>query len=211
MKKRNMMLLTSMLLAVLIIAGGTFAWFTASTAPIKNEFKAGTLKFKTYECFDKHAAENVNPGDCIGKSVYFQNTGTKRMYVRVKVTPNFDETIANMPINVGWVEHNGYYYYRFPVLPGWFTTPLMNKVCFDGEGMGNEYQGQEMTLQIEPEAVQVTNGASTHVWGVHPWYLGAALRGGEIDPNYVPEDYGPSTEIAPVMDFEGELEVYENN
>ena len=158
---------TSMLLAVLIVAGGTFAWFTASTKPIKNEFKAGTLKFNTYECFDKLRAKNVNPGDCIGKSVYFKNTGTKKMYIRVKVTHNLNPDIVEFTPNLGWVQQGEYYYYRFPVLPGWHTIPLMDKVCFSGENMGNEYQGAEFNLTLEPDAVQTTNGAPMAEWGLY--------------------------------------------
>lgn len=120
-------------------------------------------------------ATNVNPGDCYNKIVFVENEGTKRMFVRVKLTPEFpnmvngDLNLVDFPILNGWVLHtDGYYYYPHELAPGADTPNLIKKVCFDGPGMGNEYQGQKFTLTVESEAIQVTNGAALAEWGVNP-------------------------------------------
>lgn len=180
MKKRSIVLVTSMMLAVLLIAGGTFAWFTASADPVRNEFKAGTLEMGLYDVFNTCLAQNVNPGDCFQKAVWVCNTGTKRMYVRVKVSEEFAglPTVGVVNYNINdkyWVDHgDGYYYYKYQLPKGCCTPPLFKlntrckkipSLCFDGEAMNDDYQGKDFTVIIESDAVQVTNGAPAAVWG----------------------------------------------
>ena len=170
MKKRTMMLVVSMTLAVLLIAGGTFAWFTAQADPVVNEFKAGTLLLGVTEVFDEEMAQNVNPGDCYEKIVRLCNEGTKRMFVRVAIDAMFEdeletEGVVSYDIGEGWIDGgDGYYYYQDSVCPGHCTPELITEVCFDGENMDNDYQGKGFTLTITPDAVQATNGAADSVW-----------------------------------------------
>lgn len=175
MKKRNLMLGTAIMLAVLLVAGGTMAWFTASTQPVENEFTAGTLEIKLVDEFE--GAPNVNPGDCYEKLVYVENIGTKRALVRIKKDMVFSDELSldvlDYELGQGWVEVGEYFYYEDilqPTVdgePGEQTTPLFAEneegfnICFAGEGMGNEYQGAELTITIEAEAIQATNGAPT--------------------------------------------------
>lgn len=171
MKKRKMMLGMSVVLAVLLIAGGTFAWFTASADPVVNEFEAGTLKLSVKECFNQCDAMNVNPGDTIKKRVIFCNDGTKRMFVRVDLdaafeNENLDLDVVDYEIGEGWIKgEDGLYYYEKSVCPGECTPYLIKGVTFDGEGMDNEYQGEKFTLTVKSEAIQATNGAAEAVWG----------------------------------------------
>ncbi len=167
---------SAIMLVVLLVAGGTLAWFTASTEPVVNEFTAGTLKMNLVDSYC--IATNVNPGDCYDKIIFVENEGTKRMFVRVKLTPEFtnmpngDLSLVDFPILNGWVLHtDGYYYYPFELAPGADTPNLIKQVCFDGPGMGNEYQGVEFTLTVESEAIQVTNGAALAEWGIDPLTL----------------------------------------
>lgn len=182
MKKRKIMLLASMMLAVLLIAGGTFAWFTASADPVVNEFTAGTVDLEIKEIFD--GAPNVNPGDCYKKVIYIKNTGTKKAYIRIKADAVFTalegHTLSNDVLRYGlaepgffgllpgWTEKDGYFYYNHIVYPGHYTKPLLNcnRICFDGPSMGNEYQGAELKITINAEAIQATNGAIQAEWGV---------------------------------------------
>ncbi len=178
MKKRTTMLIMSMTLAVLLIAGGTFAWFTATADPVVNEFQAGTLIMSVEECFNACDARNVNPGDCIQKHVRFHNDGTKRMFVRVDLEEIFmDMTGANLDpdgivsydLGPNWVLHtDGYYYYTLEVEAGDVTEEIISEVCFDGPAMDNTYQGSKFTLTVKSEAIQVTNGAAEDVWGIDP-------------------------------------------
>lgn len=185
MKKRNLMLGSALLLVVLLVAGGTFAWFTATTEPVVNEFTAGTVEIELIDIFD--GAPNVNPGDCYRKVIYVKNTGTKRAYIRLEADAVFEAVNGdilsndvlsygiNDPINwgpfnllPGWEYEDGYFYYNRIVHPGYHTRPLLecNRVCFDGEDMDNTYQGAELDITIKAEAIQATNGAIQAEWGV---------------------------------------------
>lgn len=176
MKKRNLMLGSAIILAVLLVAGGTLAWFTAEADPVTNEFTAGTLEMELMDYFCERI--NVNPGDSYPKAVYVKNTGSKRMFTRIKLIPEFvdvpnaDISLVNYEILNGWVLHtDGYYYYPFKLAPGTPTPPIIEKVSFDGPGMGNEYQGKMFTLTAESDSIQVTNDAAETVWGVDPLTL----------------------------------------
>lgn len=182
--KKRMVMVTSLMLAVLLIGGGTFAWFTASATPARNDFKAGTLKMGLHDVFTTSLAQNVNPGDCFQKAVWVCNTGTKKMYVRVRVTEESVDGLSfagvvNYNINTDyWVPHSdGWIYYKY-ILPAnsslSSTAPLFKlntwckkipSLCFDGEAMTNDFQGKAYSVVIESEAVQTTNGAPGAVWG----------------------------------------------
>lgn len=182
MKKRNLILGSAILLVVLLVAGGTFAWFTAEADPVVNEFTAGTLEIKLIDIFD--GAPNVNPGDCYRKVIYVKNTGTKKAYIRLEADAVFDNPALstsilgygiNDPINFGpmnllpgWEYDDGYFYYNRIVYPGYCTRPLLqcNRICFNGEDMGNEYQGAKLDITIKAGAIQATNGAIQEEWGV---------------------------------------------
>lgn len=180
MKKRNIMLGSAILLAVLLVAGGTMAWFTAD-ANITNSFKAGTVKIEI-NGQSETVVENVNPGDSYDNEVSVKNAGSKRAYMRVELVPKFvgvegntlsAEGIVTYPILANWVLHtDGWYYYKNIVQPGASTTNLIEEVLFAGAGMGNEYQGAEFTLTVNAQAIQATNGAINDEWGVNPAVLG---------------------------------------
>ncbi len=216
MKKRNMMLLTSMMLAVLLIAGGTFAWFTAETEEVTNVFTAGTLEIELIESFCPPT--NVNPGDCVTKDVKIKNIGTKYAVVRIEKSDVFemannagwlDTDVVTYTLGTNWIEKDGYFIYK-KVLgtrdPGFLfpgnnkTTSLFknNKVCFSGPDMGNEYQGAEYSMIIKGEGIQATNDAPEE-WGLtvtwnfwsDPGTVGTmsmmALDAGETDVESIPD------------------------
>lgn len=116
MKKKKWIIGLALLLTVLIVTGGTMAWFTTTTDPIDNKFKAGTLKIQLVDVFDEGAAQNVNPGDCFSKDVYVKNIGSKRAMVRIKAEMVFEGGLDLDPVkyelNDSWELKNGYYYYK---------------------------------------------------------------------------------------------------
>ncbi len=176
MKKRKWMLGSAMLLVVILVAGGTLAWFTATADPVVNEFTAGTLEIELIDEFD--GAPNVNPGDCYDKEVYVRNLGTKRAFIRIEKNiafePELDLDVVEYELGAGWVEYNGYFYYTLEVAAeGGETGPLFvdNQICFNGEGMDNDYQGAVLEITIAAEAIQVTNGAALAQWGIDPTTL----------------------------------------
>lgn len=172
MKKRNIMIGSAILLAVMLVAGGTMAWFTAE-AKVENKFKAGTVALKINDTFVMENAQNVNPGDKYDKVVSITNEGTKRAYIRVKLTPLFDNeldtSVVTYPILENWVLHtDGWYYYKNIVIPGATTTNIIKEVKFAGAAMNNDYQGASFTLTVDAEAIQATNGAISDQWLVTP-------------------------------------------
>ena len=197
MNKKNLLIGSALVLAALLVVGGTMAWFTADADPIINTFTAGTVEIKLHDVqmdngeellFPENGIGNVNPGDEYDKIVYVENTGTKAVYVRVKLTPAWtkgndllpakvgDVAMATFPLlNNGWVLHtDGWYYYTEPLAGApadevnRVTTHLIEKVKFAGAAMTNDYQGATFTLKVEAEAIQASNGAALDQWGVDP-------------------------------------------
>ena len=178
MKKKNLVLITTAALVVLLIAGGTMAWFTAEADPVVNEFTAGTVDLKLIDRFE--GAPNVNPGDCYKKVIAVKNTGSKKAYIRIKADAVFDGGQSTNVLRYGlakpglfgllpgWTEKDGYFYYNQIVYPDHYTKPLLkcNRICFDGPSMDNTYQGAELDITINAEAIQATNGAIQAEWGV---------------------------------------------
>ncbi len=64
-----------------------------------------------------------------------------------------------------------YWYYKGMFDPAEVDGPkevtVLSKVCLDGAGTGNEYQGATYTLSMNFEAIQVTNEAVNDAWGVY--------------------------------------------
>ena len=202
MNKKNLLIGSALVLAALLVVGGTMAWFTAAAGPVTNTFKAGTVEIELHDVqmgdneeettFPTAGISNVNPGDEYDKIVYVENTGSKAIYVRVKLTPGWKDDEGNsLALEVGtpavpmatfpivgdkWVFHtdDGWYYYTEPLagavvdVANAVTTHLIEKVKFAGAAMTNDYQGATFTLKVEAEAIQASNGAALDQWGVDP-------------------------------------------
>lgn len=98
----NRKILTSLLIiamAAAAIGGGTLAWFTDSATITPNEFQAGTLKIRADEtwAYEGGRLENWNPGDCTDKKVEVEVTGTKRAFLRMKVTETW-QLVGGSPV-----------------------------------------------------------------------------------------------------------------
>ena len=194
MNRKNLLIGSALVLAALLVVGGTMAWFTAAAEPVTNTFIAGTVEIELHDedgqgaVFSPNGITNVNPGDEYGKVVYVENTGSKAVYVRVKLSPAWTKRTAPLPLQVegvdmatfpivgtDWVLHtDGYYYYKNPLAgaaagePNPVTTHLIEKVKFAGAAMTNDYQGATFTLKVEAEAIQASNGAALDQWEVDP-------------------------------------------
>ena len=88
MKKRNIMIGSAIVLAVLLVVG-TMAWFTDSKA-VTNTFQAGTVEIE----LDENNFENItnwNPGDTTTKDVDVIVKSTKQTYVRILLEPTWGD------------------------------------------------------------------------------------------------------------------------
>jgi len=199
MNRKNLLIGSALVLAALLVVGGTMAWFTAAADPVTNKFTAGTVEIELHDVggydseqnevpFTPNGIPNVNPGDEYLKTVYVENTGSKAVYVRVKLTPAWTKGTASLPLDVegvdmatfpivgtDWVLHtDGWYYYTEPLAGApadevnRVTTHLIEQVIFAGAAMTNDYQGATFTLKVEAEAIQASNGAALDQWGVDP-------------------------------------------
>ena len=204
MNKKNLLIGSALVLAALLVVGGTMAWFTAGAGPVTNTFIAGTVEIELHDVtyddlqvlvpFPENRIQNVNPGDEYTKIVYVENTGSKAVYVRVYLTPAWTKGTGSLPLDVegvdmatfpivgtDWVLHtDGWYYYTEPLAGApadevnRVTTHLIEKVEFAGAAMTNDYQGATFTLTVEAEAIQASNGAALDQWGVDPSTLAIA-------------------------------------
>ena len=88
MNRKIMFSLVIIVMALALVIGGTFAWFTA-TAEKENVFTAGTVMINLVEDFTQYDVtlkpENVNPGDCFKKEFTITNTGSKYFLLRMKL------------------------------------------------------------------------------------------------------------------------------
>ncbi|HRC53739.1 MAG TPA: TasA family protein [Bacillota bacterium] len=201
MNRKNLLIGSALILAALLVVGGTMAWFTAAADPVINTFEAGTVEIELHDVqmgeneeevrFPENGIGNVNPGDEYEKIVYVENTGTKAIYVRVKLTPAWTKGESSLPLQVGsvdmatfpivgtdWVLHtDGWYYYTEPLagaadnVANAVTTHLIEKVKFAGAAMTNDYQGATFTLTVEAEAVQASHEAYKDEWGTGITFL----------------------------------------
>lgn len=189
MKKRNLMLGSAILLVVLLVAGGTMAWFT-DDVEVTNTFTAGTVDVDLIENgnlvvgedFTGLEIENVNPGDTERKEITVKSNGSKRTYVRIKLTPEwilaegksfpegfYDNSLPPAELvglnETDWIFADGYYYYKDILATNDITSKLITGVKFDGPTMNNEYQGATFKLKVEVESIQATNNAYES-WGI---------------------------------------------
>lgn len=98
MKKKNL-IITSSVLAALAIAGGAFAFFT-STQTATNTFTVGNVEIELTEpSWDPEVKPVVTPGQVIAKDPTITNTGTIDAYGFVKVDIPYE--------NVSAIDENG--------------------------------------------------------------------------------------------------------
>lgn len=170
MKKRILILL-SLVVVFAIVAGGTFAWFTSTAKPVTNTFKTGTVAVEVNENGFENI-DNWNPGDTTNKDVTVISKGSKKTYVRVKLTKMWTNELPNDNVelvlanNNDWVYSDGWYYYKNILTKDQETSKLLDAVKLIGPVTNNEYQGQTLSVNVETEAVQATHEAYKDVWGL---------------------------------------------
>ncbi len=163
--KRSLVLVVSVLVLLLAVAGGTLAWLTAQTDGVVNTFTPAQVSCEVTENFDGTTKSNVN----------VENTSNIPAYIRVKlVTYRVNEdgqhiggtaTIPDFTPGTNWVEHDGYYYYTRPVAPG--QTPETNLI--DTITLSSSYidaDGGKQVIEVMAEAIQsVPKAAVQAAWG----------------------------------------------
>lgn len=175
--KTKLMAVSTILLMVLMIAGGTMAWFNSSTGTINNEFKMGTVDVVVVEEFPEEGYNKVTTIEPYTKNVRVQSLGSKKTYVRVRLVPQWSDPslpVSNVQLTFAgdmgeyWYDNtkvDGYYYYKYYLTkekPE--TSDLLASVKFTE--LGPEYDEATFTLKVVAEGVQITNNAYQDVWGL---------------------------------------------
>ena len=164
--KRSIVLVASVLVLLLAVAGGTMAWLIANTGPVVNSFTPAHVSCAVTEDFD----------GTIKRSVNVTNTGDIDAYIRVKlVTYRVNDdgqhiggtaAIPAFTPGDGWVKYGDYYYYTYPVAPGQQPeTPLIDSLTLTGSY--SDADGGKQALEIMAEAIQsAPEEAAGQAWGV---------------------------------------------
>lgn len=163
--KRSLVLVVSVLVLLLAVAGGTLAWLTAQTDGVVNTFTPAQVSCEVTEDFNGTTKSNVN----------VTNKSDISAYIRVKlVTYRVNDagqhiggtaTIPTFTPGQGWVEHDGYYYYTLPVAAGGKpATNLTNSMTLTGSY--NDADGGKQVIEVMAEAIQsVPEAAVQAAWG----------------------------------------------
>lgn len=176
-KKLSALLLAGTLTAGVV--GGTFAWFTSKDT-VTNQFATGGTNdddsnpgIDIWEKFEKPT--NVVPGTTTDKLVQVKNTSTYDQFIRVKITPKWEDEELNTTEGLSylglnfvegslgdeqgqWLKGGDYYYYIGKVAGGKFTNTLLESVTLS-KNAGNEYKNQKYQVVVDADSIQADNGA----------------------------------------------------
>jgi alternate signal-mediated exported protein len=145
-KRSNKPLIAGVILAVVGVIGGTFAYFT-STDTFTNVFSTKPYVMEVTEVFE--SPTDWTPGTTTNKTVIATNKGDVPSAVRVKLTENWVDANGNpLPLvdnnNVSaaiinfaidfssnWVKNGNYYYYKKALSKNESTSSLLESVTFN--------------------------------------------------------------------------------
>ena len=173
---------TALTITVLSFFYSTLAYFTdiesanhgmIATGQASVEIIDVTYPYGSNIAVPPGTAIRIMPGHEISKTLTARNTGSLPLYVRVQLHSDItlaqharsaesqiDLSLVGYDINlVDWVEHDGYYYYRTPLIGGTEAVPLFTKVIFS-EQMGNLYKDSTIVFRARIEVVQANNNAA---------------------------------------------------
>ena len=167
--KRSLVLVVSVLVLLLAVAGGTLAWLTAQTDGVVNTFTPAQVSCEVTEDFNGTIKSNVN----------VENTSNIPAYIRVKLV-TYRVNAQNQHIGgtaeipefkpgEGWVKYGEYYYYTRPVAPDNNSPdiPLIDETGIKLTGSYDDADGGKQVIEVMAEAIQSspTEAVGT-AWGV---------------------------------------------
>ena len=167
--KRSLVLVVSVLVLLLAVAGGTLAWLTANTGPVVNTFTPAQVSCEVTEDFNGTIKSNVN----------VENTSNIPAYIRVKLV-TYRVNAQNQHIGgtaeipefkpgEGWVKYGEYYYYTRPVAPDNNSPdiPLIDETGIKLTGSYDDADGGKQVIEVMAEAIQSSPAKAVgESWGV---------------------------------------------
>ena len=167
--KRSIVLVVSVLVLLLAVAGGTLAWLTAQDS-VNNTFTPAHVTCKVEETFNGTTKENVS----------IKNTSDIPAYIRAYIVVTWKDAAGNvygqkpvanadytmeMAQNTGWVTGSDGYYYYTDAVDSKGKTGVLIKSCT--EITGKAPVGCNLSVEIMAEAIQsVPEEAVEDAWGV---------------------------------------------
>ena len=168
--KRSFVLVASVLVLLLAVAGGTLAWLTANTGPVVNTFTPAHVTCDVEETFNGTTKENVsikNAGDIPAyiRATYVVNWLDSAGNIVTSVPEGYSYELQENPNNTWTKGKDGYFYYLTPVAPKDSTHgSLLNCTVTCPENP--EYR---LSVEILATAIQSTPAkAVTEAWGATP-------------------------------------------
>lgn len=161
--KKKWTIATVLLLAVALLAVGTWAYFSA-VGTADNVITMGSVKLALHDedgAGQPFTTVSAMPGSVVDKVVYVENVGSGAFYTRVKITPEVvdangelvpltDRSLLTLDLSTDWIPGtDGYYYYNGTLSPKAATSKLFNHVTFSKD-MGNEYQNTTVQSTSRP-------------------------------------------------------------
>lgn len=129
-----------------------------------------------------NAPIQIHPGEIASKQVTVKNTGPIKIFVRVRMHPQFtlSEENAGKPVDPSlvscnvdhrfWLLQGDYYYFYRALAPGEETPPIFTNVTFD-QAMDNTYTNSTITFLVDAAAVPANPNAAS-VYDAAHWPMG---------------------------------------
>ena len=168
--KRSLVLVVSVLVLLLAVAGGTLAWLTAQDS-VNNTFTPAHVTCTVEETFNGTEKTNVQ----------IKNTSDIPAYIRAYIVVTWKDSTGNVygqkPVagtdykmsintNKGWTQKDGYWYCNTAVASGGFTPVLIDSCTSNNSAPNDNYN---LSVEIIAEAIQsVPDTAVKEAWGVVP-------------------------------------------
>ena len=167
-RQKATVLLTSLILMLTLLIGGTVAFLIATDESAKNEFRDSTVSCQVHE-------ESFNGTTKSGITI--KNTGDTTAYIRAAIVVTWKDADGNIyagkPVagtdytisyGANWFLDDGFYYYKNPVTAGSSTTNLI-ETCAPVDT--NTPAGYGLNVEILGSAIQsVPVNAVVERWGV---------------------------------------------
>ena len=168
--KRSLVLVVSVLVLLLAVAGGTLAWLTAQDS-VNNTFTPAHVTCTVEETFNGTEKTNVQ----------IKNTSDIPAYIRAYIVVTWKDAdgnvygklpVANTDYTMtmgpnGWAQKDGYWYCNTAVASG-ANTPVLISNC-EVKDNATIPDGYKLSVEIIAEAIQsVPDTAVKEAWGVVP-------------------------------------------
>lgn len=164
------LILSSLLLAVCLSIGTTYAYLLSRSETVTNTFTPGTAVNTIEESFkndvkkDVKVKNNGNINAFIRATIVITWQNEKGEVYPVLPVEGTDYAITLNPDN-GWFENNGIYYCKTEVAPG-ASTPVLIKECT--QEIANAPKGYGLNVEILSSSIQsLPRSAVQDAWGIY--------------------------------------------